>query len=107
MPRISIWRLLPRWPLVELPVRLTPGMVRISSLMSRAGGRFLISSAVMVDTPGACRFCRAAVTTMVSSPRGFLSVVPLFSSVVGVSVCCAALANAVAPNPKPIRVAKE
>ncbi len=36
MPRISIWRLLPRWPLVELPVRLTPGMVRMIS-RRRAG----------------------------------------------------------------------
>jgi hypothetical protein len=36
MPRISIWRLLPRWPLVELPVRLTPGMM-ISTHREREG----------------------------------------------------------------------
>ncbi len=77
MPRISIWRLFPRWPLVELPVRLTPGMVRIISAISRAGGCFFISSAVMVDTPGACNVCSAAVTIMVSSWRvseGLLSI---------------------------------
>ncbi|MEX0634875.1 hypothetical protein M8494_35920 [Serratia ureilytica] len=86
---------MPRWPLVELPVRLTGhGADRFADVARR---RFLISSAVMVDTPGACRFCRAAVTTMVSSPRG-ASAAPLFSSVVGVSVCCAALANADAPS---------
>ncbi len=83
MPRISIWRLLPRWPLVELPVRLTPGMVRMISETSRAGGRLRISSAVMVETPGACRFCSAAVTTMVSSAALFLSSVAVSAALNG------------------------
>ncbi|QLH63856.1 hypothetical protein SYMBAF_14220 [Serratia symbiotica] len=80
-------------------------MVRINSLISRAGGRFLMSSAVMVETPGACKFCLAAATTMVSSARSFLSAELVFSSVV-VSVCYVALAIAdVSPNP--MIVAKE
>src|SRR5471032_459359 len=111
MPRISIWRLLPRWPLVELPVRLTPGMVRMSSLISRAGGRFLISSAVMVETPGACRFCWAAVTMMVS-PSGALVSLPSawFEEDSADVLRVAALSgveNAVAPRPNPKSVAKE
>ncbi|MFT3961267.1 MAG: hypothetical protein QM701_07440 [Propionivibrio sp.] len=68
MPRRSICRLLPRWPLGELPVRLTPGIVRMISEMSLAGGFLAMSSAVMVDTPGACfRVCSAVPSTTVSA----------------------------------------
>ncbi|MNY51883.1 hypothetical protein D3C86_1875130 [compost metagenome] len=83
MPRMSIWRLLPRWPLVEFPVRFTPGMVRMISATSRAGGFLRISSAVMVETPGACRFCSAAVITMVSSCAALLAV--LSSAIAGIA----------------------
>src|SRR5690606_2198349 len=51
-----------------LPVRFTPGMVRISSDRSLAGGRFSISLAVMVDTPGACLTASSAEgSTRISS----------------------------------------
>ncbi|MNN60195.1 hypothetical protein D3C81_1753630 [compost metagenome] len=66
----------------------------------------MISSAVMVETPGACRFCLAAVTTMVSSAASFLFLATESVSAV-VSVCCAACAKADAPNPNPMSVAKE
>ena len=68
MPRMSICRLLPRWPLELLPVRLTPGMVRMISERSFTGGRFLMSSAVMMDTPGACLSSCSAVPSTTSSP---------------------------------------
>jgi hypothetical protein len=67
MPRRSIWRLLPRWPLVELPVRFTPGMARMISEMSLAGGRFAMSSALMTETPGACFSVSSAVPRTVTS----------------------------------------
>ncbi len=104
MPRISIWRLLPRWPLVELPVRLTPhGADQFADVARRRA--FLISSAVMVDTPGACRFCRAAVTTMVPAARLFIRGAAV-SSVVGCRSAVRRWRTRSRPI-LPIRVAKE
>ena len=62
MPRKSIWRLLPRWPVAVLPVRLTPGMVRTSSEISFTTGCFSKSCAEIFDTPSDCCNWRSAVT---------------------------------------------
>lgn len=56
MPRMSICRLLPRWPLELLPVRLTPGMVRMITDQVVARRSLGVSSAVMMETPAPAWF---------------------------------------------------
>ncbi len=46
MPRISIWRLLPRLPLALLPVKFTPGILR---MMSEIVDRRLLSNILSRD----------------------------------------------------------
>ena len=67
MPRMSIWRLLPRSPEAVLPVKLTPGMVRTMSERSFTAGRCSKSCAVILDTPSDCCSWRSAVTYTVGN----------------------------------------
>ena len=54
IPRISIWRLFPRCPVDELPVKFTPGMVRNTSDISFVAERFSKSFAVTREEPSDC-----------------------------------------------------
>ena len=64
---MSIWRLLPRCPVAELPVRFTPGILRTISEMSLETGVRSRSVWLIFETPSDCLTCASAVTTILSS----------------------------------------